>query len=207
VTDQSVCDFDQPPWQWRQLGILRDENGALDAKVRKLSVTTKMPPLSARSPESAVAGSSTPPSEKEKTAGPPQPGRTPEERARFQKMREIQRTQRIEARLLALTTKLNLPPVRARMLMRSRLIAHLDAALNTTVTLIAAPAGYGKTSLLIEWLTSRTEGRGLRTESAEDQLSPQSSVLSPYHSLQSAIDQIRARWGNRGIGMAPMLGR
>jgi hypothetical protein len=25
--------------------------------------------------------------------------------------------------------------------------------------------------------------------------------------LQAAVDQIRARWGNRGIGMAPMLSR
>ena len=49
------------------------------------------------------------------------------------------------------------------------------------------------------------EFKGLWTEGKE--LSPQSSVLSPHHSLQSAIDQIRARWGNRGIGMAPMLGR
>ena len=49
------------------------------------------------------------------------------------------------------------------------------------------------------------EFKGLWTEGKE--LSPHSSVLSPHHSLQSAIDQIRARWGNRGIGMAPMLSR
>ena len=47
------------------------------------------------------------------------------------------------------------------------------------------------------------EEKGLRT--AVKALSPQSSVLSPRHSLQSAIDQIRSRWGNRGIGMGPML--
>ena len=57
------------------------------------------------------------------------------------------------------------------------------------------------------WEEARTEGKGLRTERKEDTRSPQSSVLSTRHSLQTAVDRIRTRWGNRGIGTGPMVER
>lgn len=56
-----------------------------------------------------------------------------------------------------LTTKLYLPPPRADRVPRGRLLARLEEGLrlDRRLTLISAPAGYGKTTLLSEWLYSR----------------------------------------------------
>jgi LuxR family transcriptional regulator, maltose regulon positive regulatory protein len=50
------------------------------------------------------------------------------------------------------TTKLNLPLLRPRVVVRTRLRALLDRGLETRLTLISAPAGFGKTTLLADWL-------------------------------------------------------
>ena len=51
-----------------------------------------------------------------------------------------------------LTTKLYIPPVRPGLVSRPRLIERLNAGLNRNLTLISAPAGFGKTTLLAGWL-------------------------------------------------------
>ena len=53
-----------------------------------------------------------------------------------------------------LLTKLYLPPARPDLVPRPRLIAKLAAGLAGPLTLIAAPAGYGKTTLLGAWQAS-----------------------------------------------------
>jgi LuxR family maltose regulon positive regulatory protein len=50
-----------------------------------------------------------------------------------------------------LTTKLYIPPVRSELVSRPRLIEQLNAGLHRKLTLISAPAGFGKTTLLGEW--------------------------------------------------------
>lgn len=57
-----------------------------------------------------------------------------------------------------LMTKLAGPQVAAHRLSRPRLLAHLDAGLQVLLTVVAAPAGFGKTTLLGDWLDSRTFG-------------------------------------------------
>jgi LuxR family maltose regulon positive regulatory protein len=61
-----------------------------------------------------------------------------------------------------LTTKLYIPPVRAGLVPRPRLIERLDEGLRSgrRLTLISAPAGFGKTTLVSEWV----HGRGCRSE-------------------------------------------
>src|SRR6266545_2462204 len=56
-----------------------------------------------------------------------------------------------------LATKLYLPRVRPDLVARPRLFARLDAGLHGALTLVCAPAGFGKTTLLAEWL--RRTGR------------------------------------------------
>jgi len=51
-----------------------------------------------------------------------------------------------------LQTKLRIPPVRSEHVPRPRLHALLDAGLARRLTLVSAPAGFGKTTLLCEWL-------------------------------------------------------
>jgi LuxR family transcriptional regulator, maltose regulon positive regulatory protein len=62
-----------------------------------------------------------------------------------------------------LTTKLHIPPLRPSLVPRPRLIAQLDEGLRLgrKLTLISAPAGFGKSTLLSEWLS----GRGSVTQS------------------------------------------
>ena len=53
-----------------------------------------------------------------------------------------------------LATKLYIPPPPPRTVPRPRLIERLNEGLQRKLTLIAAPAGFGKTSLLSEWLVA-----------------------------------------------------
>ena len=49
-------------------------------------------------------------------------------------------------------TKLFIPPVRPRLVPRLRMIQKLNAGLDGKLTLICAPAGFGKTTLISDWL-------------------------------------------------------
>src|ERR671938_98876 len=51
-----------------------------------------------------------------------------------------------------LATKLYIPPRRPTVVRRSRLIERLNAGLHRKLTLISAPAGFGKTTLAAEWV-------------------------------------------------------
>jgi len=53
-----------------------------------------------------------------------------------------------------LTTKLYIPPVRPELVSRPRLIERLNEGMAHKLTLISAPAGFGKTTLVTEWLNS-----------------------------------------------------
>ena len=51
-----------------------------------------------------------------------------------------------------LATKLYTPPPRSKLVLRPHLIARLNEGLNGKLTLISAPAGFGKTTLVSEWV-------------------------------------------------------
>jgi ATP/maltotriose-dependent transcriptional regulator MalT len=51
-----------------------------------------------------------------------------------------------------LRTKLYIPPLRHEQVPRPRLIERLNAGLDRKLTLISAPAGFGKTTLVSEWV-------------------------------------------------------
>jgi ATP/maltotriose-dependent transcriptional regulator MalT len=51
-----------------------------------------------------------------------------------------------------LATKLYIPPLRPNVVIRPRLIERLNEGLHRKLTLIAAPAGFGKTTLVSEWI-------------------------------------------------------
>ena len=53
-----------------------------------------------------------------------------------------------------LATKLYLPPPRPQVVLRPRLIERLNTGLHGKLTLISAPAGFGKTTLVSEWMAS-----------------------------------------------------
>jgi LuxR family maltose regulon positive regulatory protein len=51
-----------------------------------------------------------------------------------------------------LSTKLSIPPLRSKLVPRSRLIQRLNQGLECGFVLVSAPAGYGKSTLLSAWL-------------------------------------------------------
>jgi len=53
-----------------------------------------------------------------------------------------------------LRTKLFIPQVRPSLVPRPRLFAKLDSGLEAKLTLVSAPAGYGKTTLVADWLNN-----------------------------------------------------
>ena len=67
-----------------------------------------------------------------------------------------------------LRTKLYIPPLRPEWVSRPRLLERLDAGLDRKLTLVSAPAGFGKTTLIGEWLAThrrsgpQSEGRGAK---------------------------------------------
>ena len=70
-----------------------------------------------------------------------------------------------------LATKLYVPPPPPRAISRPRLIERLNTGLSAghKLTLISAPAGFGKTTLVSEWVAALTpgpssSGRGARGE-------------------------------------------
>ena len=64
-----------------------------------------------------------------------------------------------------IAAKLLAPPPRAGLVARPALLAQLDACRESALTILSAPAGYGKTTLLAAWLAERA--------------GPQPSALSP----------------------------
>jgi ATP/maltotriose-dependent transcriptional regulator MalT len=53
-----------------------------------------------------------------------------------------------------LQTKLYIPPTRTERVLRPRLIERLNAALDHKLAVLSVPAGFGKTTLVTQWLKS-----------------------------------------------------
>src|SRR6266540_5190046 len=77
----------------------------------------------------------------------------------------------VSASILAvpiLGTKLYIPPPPPKVVLRTRLIERLNEALSAggtqRVTLISAPAGFGKTTLVSEWVQQKDEGGRMKDE-------------------------------------------
>ncbi len=82
-----------------------------------------------------------------------------------------------------LQTKLYTPPLRPDRVPRARLIDKLNAGRHRKLTLISAPAGFGKTTLVSEWVHGRSEIRDWRLDKPD-------AVKSPISNNQST----KAAW-------------
>jgi hypothetical protein len=85
-----------------------------------------------------------------------------------------------------LTTRLTLPPVRPGRVARPRLAERLDAGLACALTLVSAPAGFGKTTLVVDWLRQNEE---LRMENREVSTSLFSILNSSFKTAWLALSE------------------
>lgn len=68
-------------------------------------------------------------------------------------VKEPSRPSPLPATIPLLKTKLYIPSARSKRVTRKRLMAQLEESTRRELTLVSAPAGYGKTTLLAEWAT------------------------------------------------------
>ncbi|MCB0194635.1 MAG: tetratricopeptide repeat protein [Anaerolineae bacterium] len=82
-----------------------------------------------------------------------------------------------------LTTKLYIPPARPELVSRARLLERLNGGLRrrSGVTLISAPAGFGKTTLVSEWIHQNNE-------SEENTLHHSSFIIHPSRVAWLSLD-------------------
>ncbi|MCE7980412.1 MAG: LuxR family transcriptional regulator [Caldilinea sp. CFX5] len=87
-----------------------------------------------------------------------------------------------------LATKLHIPSPRPKVVPRPRLVERLNEglAIGCKLTLISAPAGFGKTTLVSEWIHQKAEGERRK---AEDTLHPSSFILHPSSVAWLSLDE------------------
>ncbi|KPJ88831.1 MAG: hypothetical protein AMS17_04040 [Spirochaetes bacterium DG_61] len=91
---------------------------------------------------------------------------------------------------LLLKTKFCIPNVRPKLVSRTRLIERLNASIHCKLTLISAPAGFGKTTLVIDWLS------GLKESSVWLSLDENDNDLARFLSyFIAALQQIDSKLG------------
>ncbi len=96
-----------------------------------------------------------------------------------------------------LATKLFIPPPRPRIVTRPRLIDRMNEGLHGKLTLISAPAGFGKTTLVGEWLS------GGQRPTAWLSLDEADSDISRFlQYLVAALQTIDAGIGKAAVGGA-----
>ncbi len=99
-------------------------------------------------------------------------------------------------RPLLLATKLRAPPAYHNVVRRARLLGQLDQSLRRTVTVIAAPAGFGKTTLLGDW--SRRTGLPIAWVSLDDGDNDPTRLWS-Y--VIAALEQVHAGAGESALAL------
>ena len=89
-----------------------------------------------------------------------------------------------------LATKVHIPPLRADFVARGRLLDVLEEGLQRKLTLVSAPAGFGKTTLLSEWHASpREQELALAWVLADEQ---DNDPVRFWSYVLAAVDGVRA---------------
>ncbi len=95
-------------------------------------------------------------------------------------------------------TKITAPPLRRRMVVRRRLIELVDEAVGRPLTLLSAPAGSGKTSLVANWVHQRRERSRVAWVSLDHEERDPVRFLS-Y--LVAALKNVESKTGNAQLSL------
>src|SRR5690349_12461198 len=94
-----------------------------------------------------------------------------------------------------LSTKLYVPSPRAQLVARARLIEQLETGLHARrpVTLISAPAGFGKTTLVSDWINVHCQHRSVAWVSLDEHDNSLAQfilyLLSAFQTINPALGQ------------------
>ena len=99
-----------------------------------------------------------------------------------------------------LLTKLYIPAARPDLVSRSRLLEQLNQGLNSKLTLISAPAGFGKTTIITEWISSLQQGNHLEHPVKFAWYSLDAGDNDPNRFLAYLIALLRKVFGSDSIG-------
>ncbi len=104
-----------------------------------------------------------------------------------------------------LATKLYIPPPRPKVVLRPRLIEQLNEGLaaGCSLTLISASAGFGKTTLISEWVAERMKDEGGRMKVAW--LSLDAGDSDPVRFLAYLVAALQTLFAGIGAGVAAAL--
>jgi LuxR family maltose regulon positive regulatory protein len=98
-----------------------------------------------------------------------------------------------------LETKLYVPKSRSGLVSRPRLIEHLRVAAERKLTLVIGPAGFGKTTLLAEWISDRASGNRAAGWVSLDPTENDPALFVAY--VTRALQKIRADVGTHAISL------
>jgi LuxR family transcriptional regulator, maltose regulon positive regulatory protein len=103
----------------------------------------------------------------------------------------------LDANSSLIGTKLVIPQRRRGHVPRPQLLATLDAACGARLTLVSAPTGFGKSSLLVEWATSTAHARvgWFSLDAADDE--PQRFWRYVVAALEAAAPELSSTAGRR----------
>src|SRR5919112_1898174 len=97
-----------------------------------------------------------------------------------------------------LLSKLSIPSVRSSLVARSGLIERLEEGLGGKLTLVSAPAGFGKTTLLSAWISDLSGGRSIAWFS----LDPSDNDPARFwRYVVTAIDQLQPGSGDTALAL------
>ena len=102
-----------------------------------------------------------------------------------------------------LKTKITLPPERAHLVARRRLLDRLHQGLSRPLTVVAAPAGFGKTTLVVEWLHEVARTAAVAWFSLDEDDAETSHFL--YY-LVAALQAVEPAVGRAPISLLGSLG-
>src|SRR4051794_17237047 len=86
-------------------------------------------------------------------------------------------------------TKLVPPQLHPQLVPRAALLGRLGIGLSCKLTLVSAPAGFGKTTLVASWLATKAKGIRQKVQDIDDEtLLPFTSSPLPFYAAWVALD-------------------
>src|SRR5581483_4867186 len=104
-----------------------------------------------------------------------------------------------------LESKLHLPHLPASLVARERLLERLDGGLAHRLTLLSAPAGFGKTTLVSQWVASRRTRGQLSSVSWLSLDSSDNDPVRFWRYIITACQSFQANLGHTSLAQLSML--